>query len=477
MYSTFPPGIIPGVAPGHLFASSPYGGGGAPFIPFHHATNSTSFLGGASTQRLNFSNPDQSSSHTDPNSTHAVHNQEMMLMLQTMYHQQNVLQSQMNQLCLAMQQLQSSVAALAVGGADRFRGTSATSTDLHRGGTAGEPCPSASTRPERPSHASNQEVQHQSDQLGVARRSHSSDRCDPQATDEDVDAEEGEHQRATPVSQVCPTHMFVAGNSGSALPLDPNPRRSPSKRGMPTPPRQVEHNAAASGASCSAALLSSGGVVGDEGPTMSSSSHRITSSNVPPSPQQVVVTWDPKKYSRSSSVGSASHNNSTSIQQTPPMVVLGGGGRISSQEAANDELHPPRSLPHRNMAQTPTHNDIPSDQFVDDRVALGRIGPAVSEMQRGDAVATHSHHQYLPRHAPKILERVLPAASGASHNSSASDVRSSSQPTTFRAVPLHPPYRGPPHAPYSGSYHDVSLSDDGYISMDSAQYMQRFHLK
>ncbi|CUG91235.1 Hypothetical protein, putative, partial [Bodo saltans] len=233
--------------------------------------------------------------------------------------------------------------------------------------------------------------------------------------------------------------------------------------------------------------------------------------NVPPSPQQVVVSWDPKKYSRSSSVGSGGSHNTSSVvaphAQQVPTVVLGGArssGRSASQQS--DQQDAARQRPYASLQQHHSYTDDRDHinphqryhrtihQLTDDRdhiESTSTLPPYHSST--ADGVSSEPYQQqsaYLPRHAPKILERVF--GGNTSHNSSASDVRAhpgvqssrynASATTTTTTAPSSTTLLPPRNvsmggAAYTPSYHDVSLSDDGYMSMDSAQYMQRFHLK
>lgn len=498
MYSTFPPGVIPGIAPGHLFASTPYGTHSSAFLGhssggylpgqslFHPSLHNSGYLGTSTAhgQKLNFSNPDHSGT-TTTESQHASSSfhpaqQEMFLMLQTMYHQQQVLQSQMNQLCLSVQHLQSSMSILlssSISGGGGGAGIGASSTQL--------PSQLHSSRSQKDSQE---------------RRESSSDHQTAQS-DQTTSAPE---RPTTPPAQVHPTHLFVASSASTAdaVSLDPNPHRSPSKRGLASPPRPAA--TAPSTTDITNAIFQSSSVARPYDEPHSQMSRNSTPprkaattstpiTNVPPSPQQVVVSWDPKKYSRSSSVGSGGSHNTSSVvaphAQQVPTVVLGGArssGRSASQQSDQQDATA-RQRPYASLQQQ--HHSYTDDR--DHIESTSTLPPYHSST--ADGVSSEPYQQqsaYLPRHAPKILERVF--GGNASHNSSASDVRAhagvqssrynASATTTTTTAPSSTTLLPPRNvsmggAAYTPSYHDVSLSDDGYMSMDSAQYMQRFHLK
>jgi hypothetical protein len=492
MYSTFPPGAIPGIAPGHLFASTPYGSSG-PFLGPHsassflHHTNHLGYLGSTtSAQKLNFSNPDHSGTTAESNHgssyVPASYHQEMFLLVQTVYHQQNVLQSQMSQLCLAVQNLQSSMSLLL-----------STSAGANDRGMA------TFTQP------ASQQQQYRSPHNVVApppqeRGPSAEQRSTPQQDHASVATEPIVPRPTTPAAQVQPTHLFVAPSSASeSIPLDPNPRRSPSKRaGLASPPRQVV--AAPTTTAVTNAIFQDSFTKDDRLPSevsRSSTPRPIASgtahqTSVPPSPQQVLVSWDPKKYSRSSSVGSGSHNTSgiiiTAQQQQVPTVVL-GGTRSSGRSASQQSIDQHDAARHRQYH--PHEQSYVDDRSIIDQHLHHQSSSTASVAEVAEPYPSYSSQQssYLPRHAPKILERVFAGSStgaGGSQNSSASDVRAhpgvlasrytAPAATASSSRELPPRSTGGGAAAYP-SYHDVSLSDDGYMSMDSAQYMQRFHLK
>ena len=434
MYATFPTGIS-GLPPGHLFASTPYI---SPAYSSGGPGNSSS-LGG---QRLNFSSsqlPHQGEASSEVNLQH----QQIMLTIQTVYQQQLVLQSQLNQMCLAMQQMQATLGQLAADPNRAHHTSAGYGAPASEGPRSGEAAPSATSDRVPPQASSALHHHHH----GNTSTTHSDTRryssglseypLQQGAWDADADARAGEdyNQSSTPVSQVVPD----AQQQGSRVHLDP-PRRSPSKRGSSTPSRAHRVESPPPPALATSPSRHS-----------TQSVHVATPAASPPSPtppsQPVVLTWDPKKYSRSSSVGSANSHASqpqhhTASHPLVPTPLHGVAPRQSGSGVAS--------------AADQSADSIASSQHATQHVAP--IGSSFSDDRLNHPIAQPRQHA-----PPKILERVIGKQNAPLY-----------QPSTLGRPPSGPPGGS---GPTSTSYHDVSLSDDGYMSMDSAQYMQRFHLK
>lgn len=366
--------MIPGITPQHLFAST---------SPMHSAQSAPSgrqsFM-----PNVSLNAGVGSTSFADLSASHpsSIEFQQLSALVQTIFHQQQVLQSQLNQVMLAIHQTQAMIAQQQPTPVPHEHRSGNTSS-LHdvRFGPAAEQRVShdtSATSSVKPTHSTQEQavallVPRSSTGSGVKNMNH-------------VTAQDTSDERATtPISVVTPPS------------LSEPPKRSPSKPAFSTPSRVDVRSS----------------------PPPQLPQALAPPAPLSPAPHQVVLTWDPKRYSRSNSVTSSSsaHQQHTDTNNVNPLLSTTFGLHNTSAHRSQSTTSQPQKGPSANQS---IESNTSAPAFIDDRL----------------------------RPPPRIVER--PAA-------------------THTAPPRS-------QAPLI-NFHDVSLSDDGYVSMDSAQYMQRYHLR
>lgn len=517
--SMSPPLVLPGLSPGQLFASSvgssyssiPRGGGGS--AP---ASSGKAHIGAAAA-----SNESRSRDGTAPppplHPTHAAWQQQMLAMhqqvlsgqqqmqamLQTLYHQQLALQSQVNQVVLSLQPLQmggpSSSHFMMSTSQNEFASypseampppSSASNSRMHLHATdtngtqngfddgsmpLGQPSAHVAAHQQR-HHHDERAMQHSTNGTDFAQpvEESASFSCTPPETQPADDAA----GRRTPVQQ-------VELQPANVQRVDP-PRRSPSKPATGTQalkeryahedpvvlrltPNDNTHRSPEPHRSTTSAMTENIGQqsLAATAPSSSSAAFPLPSQG---SDGGVALSWHPKRYSRSSSVNSSvSHPNTTTSASgtheqrpaTPRSSSSTGLGiataaqpfatnpLLATQRLSSNHLHIPSAA---NATDTSTPSNT-YDAYLPRRPFVTSQNVSVSSIED-------------PYTAPSSRPVELQGRAGESR-------LPASMHTLYAANrPLAVPQRAT-----STAMHDVSLSDDGYISMDSAEYMRRFHLR